>query len=324
MDAHCGIAQTSFLFLLLSVFPSCVPQQVYKTCLKQSDCTDPSFPICKIFWSNAGVSSIQNSLQQYDAKGVVSSALATANARFLSTSDAYNVQLLSQAYEGLKIRSICKPIDTSTRGTCSALSYLQSDHITSVAQGGPSGRNAIVLDSHGYLSRSESNRFCGAVSSYAGQYLGCVGDLCNSINSLTNPLQGTAAVCRKIINSTRFTAFMPSNSLCATSITGLTSNGCSQLDQQCGAVGYSSCGSNGVAQICMNGKWVKFVPSTGYDWSYANIHNNVYSQTLISISCFCALSFIFMCLKSGVRMVRPSGKVSSNVESLQEAWNLST
>ena len=143
------------LLSLLIKLPGSLSANTYTTCTKQADCTDSSRPICKIWWSDRMYSTSANGLadlmKPVEVKGVCVEcindcdcpvgkhcshdyALPSFTPTNLQTDLSKKINLYSQAYAGLKIRSICRSYDQSTNTeTCAYSSYLSGDPITTAS-----------------------------------------------------------------------------------------------------------------------------------------------------------------------------------------------
>eukprot|EP00960_Hanusia_phi_P042157 755345-Hanusia_phi.AAC.2 len=107
------------------------------------------------------------------------------------------VNLHSQAYAGLAIRSICRSPDlTITSGTCSPVDYISLDPFSYT----PSGSN-VRISSQG-LNVGDKEKYCGSIRAFAtSQYPYCVGNNCppgGQDKSVTNRYFNSAAVCQKV------------------------------------------------------------------------------------------------------------------------------
>eukprot|EP00960_Hanusia_phi_P029331 747897-Hanusia_phi.AAC.1 len=182
-----------FLLLLL-VDPAAA--DTYQTCQKHSDCNQSSHPICNVYWSRTTADN-----QKMEAKGICVQCMEDCDcpvgkycaadfqlSQFTAPSsiraeDKKLDELWSQAYDGQRIRSVCKSFQADISGGCVSSDYLKEEVI--MMSGKDASGNEQFYQAHGILALHEK-KFCGKINSFAPVNLDCVGANCQAKTVFTS------------------------------------------------------------------------------------------------------------------------------------------
>ncbi|EKX36849.1 hypothetical protein GUITHDRAFT_117014 [Guillardia theta CCMP2712] len=310
------------LLLLLSLLSDPAAADSYKACQKHSDCNDTSHPICNVYWR---MKSTDN--KNLEAKGICVQCMDDCDCpvgkycaadfeltKFsptlsIASDDKKRVELLSQAYQGLRIPSMCKSYSSDIRGGCVAEAYLKKG----VAIKSQKNANGVEIFSEvaSSILATDQKKFCGKINSFNPKAQECIGDKCSG-STLFTSTETFVQVCSKTIQDN-----LLNYGACGESVTGdtygfsFTSNaidwngtcydgGCRECAESA-----TRCGSgSGQPQVCIGGKWRLKQDLTAYTFGADGVQSNAQAQLLLGICVMFAFACAMMVIVSVVKCIK--------------------